>query len=218
MMAAAHHPAVPAVTLDVGRRLMAFNWMTAGYAHRDWLGPWADILEPRHKAGLRMVRRASIVLLNRYQLRDRYVRDIGKHGWLLQPHNVLVKIANDLGTAMCGGWVLHRLERQEVALQLRVLGADGRKVALERARALRALPFAPNKAGWPVAATGASTTLRLGLSCLAAVLDDETSGARERLTLRFPAGMVVPLQLTAPQRDEALALIHAAIDDSSAYP
>jgi hypothetical protein len=213
-----NHTPVPAATLDVGRRLMAFNWMAAGYAHRDWLGPWADILEPRHKAGLRMVRRASIVLLNRYQLRERYVRDIGEHGWLLQPHSVLMKIAQDLGTAMLGGWVLHRLERQEVALQLRVLGAEGRKRALERARALRTLPFAPTREGWPVAMTGPSTILRLGLSCLAAVLNDESSGARERLTLRFPSGMIVPLALSNLQRDEALALIHAVIDGASTYP
>jgi hypothetical protein len=212
-----HHP-VPATTLDVGRRLMAFNWMTAGYAHRDWLGPWADILEPRSQAGFRMVRRASIVLLNRYQLRERYVRDVGKHAWLLQPHNVLLQIANDLGTAMLGGWVLGRLERQEVAMQMRVLGPDGRKAALEKARSLRTLPFAPSRQGWPVPMTGPSTLMRLGLSCLAAVLDDETSGARERLTLRFPAGMIVPLQMSNPQRDEALALIHASIDATGIYP
>jgi YOP proteins translocation protein K (YscK) len=211
------HADVPAVALDVGRRLMAFNWMTAGYAHRDWLGPWADILEPRHKAGLRMMRRASIVLLNRYQLRDRYVRDIGKHAWLLQPHQVLMQIASDLGIAMLGGWVMHRLERQEVALQVKVLGAEGRKAALAHAQLLRALPFAPSKSGWPVLPTGASTTLRLGLSCLAAVLDDESTGARERLTLRFPAGMIVPLALSQAQRDEALALIHAATADTGAY-
>ena len=212
-----HNP-VPASTLDVGRRLMAFNWMTAAYAHRDWLGPWADILEPRGKAGVRMVRRASIVLLDRYQLRERYLRDLGKHGWLLQPHSTLVRIANELGTAMLGGWVHNRLERQEVAMQLKVLGADGRKTALERARSLRTLPFSPSRDGWPVEMTGPSSLMRLGLSCLAGLLDDETSGARERLTLRFPAGLIVPLPLSNPQRDEALALIHAALDGTSAYP
>jgi hypothetical protein len=62
-----------------------------------------------------------------------------------------------------------------------------------------------------VTPTGAATTLRLGLSCLAGVLDDETTGARERLTLRFPAGMIVPLALSQAQRDEALALIHMAL-------
>jgi YOP proteins translocation protein K (YscK) len=205
------HQAIPSTTLDVSRRLMAFNWMTAAYAHRDWLGPWADILEPRQQAGLRMMRRASIVLLNRYALQDRYVRDIGQHGWLLQPHPVLMRIATDLGVAMLGGWVMHRLERQEVALQVKVLGLEGRKAALAHAKTLRALPFAPGKGSWPVAPTGAATTLRLGLSALAAVLDDESTGARERLTLRFPAGMITPLVLTQAQRDEALALIHGSL-------
>ena len=206
------HAVVPLVALDLSRRLMAFNWMTAGYAHRDWLGPWADILEPRSKAGVRMVRRASIVLLERYQLRERYVRDIGSNGWLLKPHGAVTRIANEIGTAMLGGWVLHRLERQEVALQLRVLGAEGRKTALERAHSMRALPFAPTKAGWPVAPTGPTTLLRLGLSCMAALLDDEESGARERLTLRFPSGLIVPITLTQKQRDEAIALIHTTAD------
>jgi hypothetical protein len=200
------------VALDVGRRLMAFNWMTAGYAHRDWLGPWADIMEPRPQAGLRMVRRVSVVLLNRYDLRERYIRDVGEHGWLLQPHSVLVRAANELGTAMLGGWVMRRLERTEVALQLKVLGAEGRKTAMEHARTLRALPFAPDKQGWPVTPTGQATLLRLGLSCLAAVLNDHSTGARERLTLRFPSGLIVPLALSEPQRDEALALIHSAVD------
>jgi hypothetical protein len=203
--------------LDVGRRLMAFNWWTAGYAHRDWLGPWADILEPRERVGVRLMRRASIVLLNRYNLRERYVRDLGKNNWLLQPEPVLVRIANDLGVAMSGGWVQRRLEREAVALQLRVLGAERRKLALAHAQALRALPFAPDATGWPVPMTGAASALRLGLSGLAALLDDEHSGARERFTLRFGYGMVSPLVLSPAQRDEALALIHAAVEDMGAY-
>lgn len=203
--------------LDVGRRLMAFNWWTAGYAHRDWLGPWADILEPRDRVGVRLMRRASIVLLNRYNLRERYVRDLGKHNWLLQLEPVLIRIANDLGVAMLGGWVQRRLERQEVALQLRVLGAERRKLALQHAQTMRALPFAPDADGWPVSMTGSASAMRLGLSCLAALLDDEKSGARERFTLRFGYGMVSPLVLSPAQSDEALALIHAVVDEVGAY-
>ncbi len=203
--------------LDVGRRLMAFNWWTAGYAHRDWLGPWADILEPRDRVGARMMRRASIVLLNRYDLRERYVRDLGKHNWLLQPEPVVVRIANDLGVAMLGGWVQRRMERAEVALQMRVLGVERRKQALQHAQTLRALPFAPDANGWPVPLTGSASYLRLGLSCLAALLDDESSGARERFTMRFGFGMVSDLWLSPAQRDEALALIHAAVDELGAY-
>ena len=124
-----HAPVEPAA-LDVSRRLMAFNWMPAGYAHRDWLGPWADILVPRRNAGPRVVRRASIVLLNGYQLRERYIRDIGTDGWLLQSYTALTRVASDIGTAMLGGWVLRRLERKEVALQLKVLGPEGRATAL----------------------------------------------------------------------------------------
>jgi YOP proteins translocation protein K (YscK) len=203
--------------LDVGRRLMAFNWWTAGYAHRDWLGPWADILEPRERVGVRLMRRASIVLLNRYNLRERYVRDLGKNNWLLQPEPVLVRIANDLGTAMLGGWVQRRLERQEVAQQIRVLGPERRQQALKHAQTLRALPFPPDSTGWPVAMTGTASALRLGLSGLAALLDDERSGARERFTLRFGYGMVSPLVLSPAQRDEALALIHSVVDEIGAY-
>jgi YOP proteins translocation protein K (YscK) len=208
------HVTVEPAALDVSRRLMAFNWMPAGYAHRDWLGPWADILEPRSSAGPRVVRRASIVLLNRYQLRERYIRDLGTDGWLLQSYNALTRLAGEIGTAMLGGWVLRRLERKEVALQLKVLGAEGRAAALERAHTMRALPFAPVKAGWPVAPTGPTAKLRLGLSCMATLLDDEASGARERLTLRFPFGLIVPIVLTQPQRDEAVALIHGASDSA----
>ena len=196
---------------------MAFNWWAAGYAHSDWLGPWADILEPRERVGVRLMRRASIVLLNRYNLRYRYVRDLGKHNWLLQPEPVLTRIANDLGVAMLGGWVQRRLERQEVALQIRVLGTERRKLALQHAQTLRALPFAPTAVGWSVPMTGPSSVIRLGLSCLAALLDDEQSGARERFTLRFGYGMVTPLILSPAQNDEALALIHSIVDEIGAY-
>jgi YOP proteins translocation protein K (YscK) len=208
-----HAGAAPAA-LDVSRRLMAFNWMPAGYAHRDWLGPWADLLEPRATAGVRVVRRASIVLLNRYQLRERYIRDIGTDGWLLQSYTTLTRLAGEIGTAMLGGWVLRRLERQEVALQLKVLGAEGRQQALEHAHTMRALPFAPDKSGWPVSLTGPTARLRLGLSCMTTLLDDETNGARERLTLRFASGLIVPIALTRAQRDEALALVHHAGDSA----
>lgn len=198
-------------SLDVGRRLMAFNWLTAGYAHRDWLGPWAEILEPRRSASLRLIRRASIVLLDRYDLRERYVRDIGGHAWLMQPHEQLVRMADVLGTAMLGGWVKSRLERQEVAQQFRVLGAERRQRALEYAQNLRALPFPGALGAWPVPLTGSAAIFRLGVSCMAALLDDARSGARERYTLRFAAGMVTPLVLSPTQRDEGLALIHTTL-------
>ena len=201
-------------SLDVGRRLMAFNWLTAGYAHRDWLGPWAEILEPRPSASLRLIRRASIVLLDRYDLRERYVRDLGGHAWLMQPHEILVRMANVLGTAMLGGWVKSRLERQEVAQQIRVLGVERRKHALEYAQTLRALPYPGALGAWPVPLTGSAAVFRLGVSCMSALLDDVQSGARERYTLRFAAGMVTPLILTPTQRDESLALIHATLDDA----
>ena len=201
-------------SLDVGRRLMAFNWLTAGYAHRDWLGPWSDILEPRRDASLRLIRRASIVLLDRYDLRERYVRDVGGHSWLLQPHDQLVRVADLLGTAMLGGWVKSRLERQEVAQQVRVLGVERRKHALEYAQTLRALPYPGALGAWPVPLTGSTAVFRLGVSCMSALLDDVQSGARERYTLRFAAGMVTPLILTPTQRDESLALIHATLDDA----
>ena len=200
--------------LDVGRRLMAFNWLTAGYAHRDWLGPWADILEPRRSASLRLIRRASLVLLERYELRQRYLRDLGSHGWLMQPHEQVLRIADVLGTAMLGGWVKGTLERREVAQQVRVLGAERRQRALEHAQTLRGLPFPGALGAWPVAMTGSAAVFRLGVSCMAALLDDPHSGASERFTLRFAAGTVAPLALTPTQRDEGLALIHTVSPDA----
>jgi hypothetical protein len=202
-----------ASSLDVGRGLLAFNWLAAAYAHRDWLGPWGDILEPRNEASLRLIRRASIVLLQRYGLRERYLRDLGRHGWLLQPHSVFRRITDTLGTAMLGGWVQRRLERSEVALQMRVLGAPRRQRALEFAHSLRALPFPPSANPWPVPLRGSGTLFRLGVSCLASLLDDPNSGARERFVLRFSHGLVTPLTLSIAQQDEALALVHAVLDE-----
>ncbi len=193
--------------LDLGRRLMAFNWLAAGYAHRDWLGPWADILEPRRLASLRLVRRASIVLLDRLNLRQRFVRELRDDAWVLEPRERIQRIATELGTAMLGGWVRNRIERTEVALQLRVLGGPARQRALDYAHRLSALPF-PLAGSWPLPLTGAATPLRLGVSCLAALLDSERSGARERFLLRFAADTTQQLLLSPRQRDEALSIIH----------
>jgi hypothetical protein len=203
--------------LDVGRGLLAFNWLAAAYAHRDWLGPWSDILEPRSSASMRLMRRASVVLLDRYDLRQRYLRDLGRHGWLLQPQPVFKRMADALGTAMLGGWVQQRLERREVALQAKVLGPERRSRALSHAQSLRALPF-PVGGSWPVTLSGPATVFRLGVSCMSALLDDPQSGARERFILRFSHGLVTPLGLSVPQHDEALALLHGVLDEPMEPP
>lgn len=195
-------------SLDVGRRMMAFNWLPAAYAHADWLGHWADALGPRGAVSMRVLQRASVALLDRHDLRVRYLREVGLHGWLLQSHREVSAIAEVLGTAMLGGWVRSRLERREVAAQQAVLGPQGRQLALRHALELKALPFAPDAAGWPVTADGPASLGRLGFSCLAALLDDATDGARERFTLRFARGTINPIELTKAQRSEALALIH----------
>ena len=200
--------------LDVGRGLLAFNWLPAAYAHRDWLGPWGELLEPRDTAGVRLVRKVSGVLLDRYALRERYVRDLGSHGWLLQPHVTIRRVATELGAAMLGGWVQRSLERREVALQLRVMGPVLRQRALEYAQHLRALPFGGSRGPtWGLPLTGQAGIFRLGLSCLSALLNDPGSGARERFTMRFSSGLITPLELTSAQQDEALAVIHAVLDE-----
>lgn len=194
-------------TPDLGRRLMAFNWLPAAYAHTDWLGHWAEALGPRSAVSMRVLQRASVALLDLHDLRARYLREVGLHGWLLQSHRDVSTIAAVLGTAMLGGWVRSRLERREVAAQLAVLGVQGRQEALRHAHELRALPFGPDAGAWPVAADGAALLGKLGISCLAALLDDPTDGARERFTLRFAQGTISALDLTKAQRAEALALI-----------
>lgn len=194
-------------TPDVGRRMMAFNWLPAAYAHTDWLGHWAEALGPRGAVSMRVLQRASVALLERYDLRVRYLREVGPHGWLLQSHREVSAIAAVLGTAMLGGWVCSRLERREVAEQLAVLGVQGRQEALRHAHELRALPLGPDAGAWPVPTDSPACLGRLGISCLAALLDDATDGARERFTLRFSQGTVSALELTKAQRAEVLTLI-----------
>lgn len=200
--------------LDVGRELMTLNWLPAGYAHRDWLGEWAAVVLPRREASARLLMRASRALLDRYGLRQRYLRELGDHAWLLLPHAQMARAAELLAVAMLGGWVRHRLERQQVALQQRVLGPAKRSRALDFASTLRALPF-PASGQWPVPMDGPQALFRLGASALAGMLDDESSGARERFTMRFAKGAIMPVTLAAAQRDEALAVIHAAATTES---
>lgn len=190
--------------------LMAFNWLTAGYAHRDWLGPWADLLGPRHLASARLLRRASMVLLERHGLHQRYIRstsDTDGLSWLFASQEQTNQIAEELGVAMLGGWVRHSLERQAVAQQLHVLGPERRARALTYATELRALPYPQNVETWPVVLSGPNGVIELGVSCMAALLHDDHSGAKERFVMRFAQGLVVPLSLELAQQQEALSLI-----------
>jgi YOP proteins translocation protein K (YscK) len=204
--------------LDVGRQMMAFNWLPAAYAHADWLGPWAELLRERNRVSTRILQRASVALIDRYDLRTRYVRDAGANHWLLQSHLTVMAIANAVGTAMLGGWVRGRLERREVEQQQKVLGTAGRQGALRYAHELNSLPFAPSSGGWPVELTSPESLVKLGISCMVALLTDPADGARERFTLRFSHGYITPLELTMRQRDEATSLIHNVEDSTTSVP
>jgi hypothetical protein len=206
----------PADPIDVGRQLMSFNWLVASYAHRDWLGPWADLLEPRARASLRLVRRASAVMLERHDLQQRYVRDLGRDTWLLEPYARLLRMAEVLGTAMLGGWVRQRVERQQVAQQLKVLGPQRREQALQWAQTLKALPFPEEASGWPLPLSGTAAVFRLGASALVSLPGGAGTGAGERTAMRFPYGAVVPLPLRPVQLDEALALVHGVLAEPQA--
>jgi hypothetical protein len=137
---------------------------------------------------------------------------------LLQSHINVVGIAKAVGTAMLGGWVRGRLERREVEHQQAVLGTAGRQDALRYAHELQALPFAPSSAGWPVELTSPDSLVKLGISCMVALLIDPADGARERFTLRFAHGHITPLELTMRQRDEATSLIHNIEDSTTPEP
>lgn len=203
----------PRLDLDAG--LMVFNWLPGLYAHRDWLGPWGPLLEPRERAGRRIVQGASRMLIDKHGLQGRHLRELGRHAWLLVRNDVLRRIAERLGTAMLGGWVRNRLERQAVRLQLQVLGEAGRRQALADAGTLRALPFFNLEPGtWPPAQDPARTCMLLGTCCLATLLDDPDSGALQRFLLRFPLAAVTPLALSAPQREEAHQLIDSVLAES----
>lgn len=206
-------PSQPRLDLDAG--LMVFNWLPGLYAHRDWLGPWAPLLEPRERAGRRIVQGASRMLIEKHGLQGRHLRELGRHAWLLVRNDVLRRIAARLGTAMLGGWVRYRLERQAVRLQLQVLGEAGRQQALADAATLRALPFFNLEPGaWPPSRDPARTCVLLGTCCLATLLDDPRSGALQRFLLRFPLGTVTPLALSAPQREEAHQLIDSVLAET----
>jgi hypothetical protein len=210
------HSLRPDSAIDMSRRMMAFNWLPAAYAHNDWLGSWADVLNPRDGSSLRTIQRASLWLLDHYDLRSRYLQDAGQFGWLLQPHHLISVMAQTLGTAMLGGWVKNRLERTEIVLQHFVLGAAGRQEALRYALELKALPTFKKEVFWSSPPEEPQALLNLGLSCMAALLQDVATGARERFTLRFSHGCIKPLSLTNAQAVEALALIERVSSSAGA--
>ncbi len=200
--------ALSAQALDQAGRLMLFNWLLAAYAHPDWLGPWAELLAPSDNADMRLLRRASLALLARHDLQERFLRkaDVEAHPWLLVSAKRLQPVAQELGVAMLGGWVRTRLEREHVAQQRLVLDTQQRRAAMHHAASLRALPYAEGS-GWPLSRLEPGAVPELGLSCMAALLDDPHSGARERFTMQFARGVIVPLALNEVQRREATTLI-----------
>ncbi len=194
--------------LEQAGQLMAFNWLVAAHAHAEWLGPWAPLLEPRDQVDVRLLRRASLTLLARHGLRDRYLPRVGEYGWLLVPPEALYPVAHELGVAMLGGWIRNSLERTQVAQQLRLLAPSERSTAMTYANTLKALPYAPKGKRWRLARLEPSAVFELGVACLAALLTDERTGSKLRFLMRFAPGVVRPLTLTPAQRDEALALVN----------
>jgi len=186
---------------------MAFNWLVAAYAHPDWLGTWARLLEPRDGVSVRLLRRASAALLESHDLTQRYLKQAEEHAWLLVPTASIQPVAQALCVAMLGGWVRNGLEREQVMQQLQVLGPEQRAVAMNHAASLQALPYPETDDGWPMNRFEPSSVLGLGVSCMAVLLTDHDSGSRERFVMRFAKHLIVPLGLNAAQRAEALGLV-----------
>lgn len=207
-----------AAALEHNGRLMTFNWLVAAYAHPDWLGSWARMLEPRDGVSVRLLRRASAALLESHGLNQRYLKQADEHAWLLLPPTSIEPVAQALGVAMLGGWVRNGLEREQVLQQLQVLGPEQRAVAMNHAASLQALPYPSSGEGWPMARLEPSSVFALGVSCLAALLTDHGSGSRERFLMRFAKSLVVPLELNEAQHDEALGLIQGLTGARRAEP
>lgn len=195
------------------QQLMVFNWLPAAYAHEDWLGAWRRVLEPRAAAPARLLQRASAALLERWDLAQRHMRDAEQYSWALRPLEQLRPIALKLGIAMLGGWVRNALEREQVQQQLAVLTPAQRAAALVAANTLQALPYPAAPSGWPLARFEPQAVPELGFAGLAALLDNDASGSRQRFLMRLPRGMVATLQLDNAQKTEAEQWIAAATAD-----
>jgi hypothetical protein len=193
------------------RRLMVFNWLVASYAHRDWLGSWAELMGSHVE--VRLLRRASEALLKKHNLMQRYLRQTDEwQAWLLLPANVLEPALKTLGVAMLGGWVRNHLEREQVAQQLRVLGPQQRAAAMGYASSLKALPY-PQGKGWPVEHMAPPLVHALGVSCLAALLNHD-DGSKERFLMRFAPNSVTAIELTTAQKSEALTLLNQQLNET----
>lgn len=186
---------------------MIFNWLLASYAHVDWLGPWTRLLEARDAVDMRLLRRVSLALVEHHGLQHRYLHTAQEFPWVLLPLTEVLPLAQELGVAMLGGWVRTHLEREHVAEQRQVLTAEQRTSAMRHATLLKALPYPHHPLGWPLVRLDPEAVIELGVSCMAAVLDDSSTGSRERFSMRFARGLVVPVALTKAQRTEALEVM-----------
>jgi hypothetical protein len=197
--------------VQIEAQLMKFNWLPASYAHSDWLGEWAETLKPPHKRSHRLLRHVSKVLLEHNQLLTRYLKKTGETDWLLLPNNVLKPIAQALGIAMLGGWVRNGLSNQQVQQQLRVLTNAQRMAAIRYANELKALPYSNSGQGWLIDELKPSSLSKLGVGCMAALLEDEQTGAKTRFLMHFRQNFMRHVELNEAQRQEAKLLIHEHI-------
>jgi hypothetical protein len=215
-------------------RLMAFNWLPAAYAHADWLGPWARLLESgahvaapagaltgahtSARASDRLLQRASAALLERQDLTRCWLRPADEPAWLGRPMD-MPALAQALGIAMLGGWVRNGLEREDVARQRCALTSEQRAQALVHADTLRALPYPCSRQGarWRLARFDPPAVIGLGASCMAALLS-EADGSRQRFVMHFAAGALSSIDLEARQRDEAETLLRTRVSVEEATP
>jgi hypothetical protein len=204
-------------TLLRQQQLMVFNWLPAAYAHDDWLGVWARLLAPREAASARLLRRASAALLERSGLAQRYLREAEHCAWAMRPLEQLRPVALELGVAMLGGWVRNAIEREQVQQQRAVLAPAQRAAALKAANSLHALPYPAadpqGRSCWPLARLDPRAVAELGFSGLAALLDDDSSGSRQRFVMRLPRGTVAPLAFDNAQKTEAAQLVASALSE-----
>jgi YOP proteins translocation protein K (YscK) len=196
-------------TSDFDPPLFAFNWLTAGLAHPQWLTDAVPaVLSRGWRTEPRLVRQLSRSLLQRHGLSTRHACRLDVQRWVLWRPEALEAAALEVGAAMLSVAVCMSIDGCAVEQWDVLLGGARRQRALTYAARFPALSRA--NTGWCPEDRVRRDVFCLGASMLAASLTVAEDGLAERFRLRFADGALTQPVCLDDQRGEIERLLAQA--------
>jgi hypothetical protein len=203
-------------SFDRSLTLFELNWLPALYAQPVWWDAWAPHRREPVWGLQRLVHRVSDELLRAHRLFERFGDERNTPPWLMWPSAALDAATHRIGRIALAQRVRGALGRAQVLRTIDLLGGAGRDDALADALRWPALSATLHESD--ALPNSAAEVARLGARVLCGLLDDKSTGLRERLGFRFADAHADPIALSAAQREEAQAWLAALPAPAASTP